>query len=228
MYMNKPLAVYKPKGPSSNQYLNRIRSLLNTKKIGHAGTLDPLASGVLVIGVGREATKQLNTLIKTDKEYIAEIKFGQVSSTMDEEGTKEIKYKSEPKNFNLNIIKNELKNFLGKIEQTPPKYSALKINGQSAYKLARKGKDFDLKKRTVIIYNIKILKYKWPYLKIKVHCGSGVYIRSLAHDLGTNLHTGAYLSNLERTRVGNYTIIDTVNLDELKAKYNEEQENKSN
>ncbi|HKK54430.1 MAG TPA: tRNA pseudouridine(55) synthase TruB [Patescibacteria group bacterium] len=219
--MKKPLAVYKPKGPSSNQYLNRIRSLLNTKKIGHAGTLDPLASGVLVIGIGREATKQLNTLIKTDKEYIAEIKFGQISTTMDEEGDKEIKCENNPENFNLNTIKNELKKFIGKIKQMPPKYSALKINGQSAYKLARKGKDFDLKERTVTIYDIDILEYKWPYLKLKVHCGSGVYIRSLAHDLGANLSVGAYLSDLERTRVGDFTINDTIDLDKLKIRYDE-------
>ncbi len=219
--MNKPLAVYKPKGPSSNQYLNRIRSLLNTKKVGHAGTLDPLASGVLVIGIGREATKQLSSLIKTDKEYLAEIKFGQISTTMDEEGEKEIKCEKKPENFNLDVIKKELSNYIGEIEQVPPRYSALKINGQSAYKLARKGKDFDLKARTVSIYSIKILEYKWPYLKIKVHCGSGVYIRSLAHDLGASLGLGAYLSNLERTRVGEFTTSDTVSLDQLKMRYDE-------
>ncbi|MCF7795128.1 tRNA pseudouridine(55) synthase TruB [Patescibacteria group bacterium] len=217
--MDKPLAVYKPKGPSSNQYLNRIRALLNTKKIGHAGTLDPLASGILVIGIGRVATKQLNSLIKKDKEYIAEIKFGELSTTMDEEGEKEIKHKKEPKSFNLNIIKKELRNFIGKIKQMPPKYSALKINGQSAYKLSRKGEDFKLKKREVVIYSIEILTYKWPYLKIRVHCGSGVYIRSLAHDLGLNLAVGAYLSNLERTRVGDYKLKDTLNLDTLKIEY---------
>jgi tRNA pseudouridine55 synthase len=221
--MNKPLAVYKPKGPSSNQYLNRIRSLLNTKKIGHAGTLDPLASGILVIGIGRAATKQLNSLIKTDKEYLAEIKFGQVSTTMDEEGEKEIKCEKEPRNFNLDIIKNQIVNFIGEIKQMPPKYSALKINGQSAYKLARKGKDFDLKERLVNIYSIEVLKYKWPYLQIKVHCGSGVYIRSLAHDLGDKLHVGAYLSNLERIRVANYTINDAISLDELKKLYNQDE-----
>jgi tRNA pseudouridine55 synthase len=219
--MNKPLAVYKPKGPSSNQYLNRIRSLLNTKKIGHAGTLDPLASGVLVIGIGREATKQLSSLIKTDKEYIAEIKFGQCSTTMDEEGEKEIKCEKKPEKFNLGIIKKELEKFIGEIKQMPPKYSALKINGQSAYKLARKGKDFDLKARIVNIYNIEVLKYEWPYLKSKVHCGSGVYIRSLAHDLGASLQVGAYLSNLERTRVGDFTIHNTISLDDLKIKQEE-------
>jgi len=214
--MDKPLAVYKPKGPSSNQYLNRIRSLLNTKKIGHAGTLDPLASGILVIGIGRTATKQLNSLIKTDKEYLAEIKFGEVSTTMDEEGEKEIKYIEEPKEFSLNNIEKALKKFIGEIDQKPPKYSALKINGQSAYKLARQGKDFTIKTRKVNIFNIEVLDYKWPLLKIKVHCGSGVYIRSLANDLGDVLGLGAYLSNLERTRVGEFNINDVFSLDELK------------
>ncbi len=217
--MNKPLAVYKPKGPSSNQYLNRIRSLLNTKKIGHAGTLDPLASGVLVIGIGRVATKQLNSIIKTDKEYIAEIKFGQVSTTMDEEGEKEIKVEKKPGDFDLNKIKKALKDFIGEIKQKPPKYSALKINGQSAYKLARKGEQFDLKERKVNIYSLEILKYEWPYLILKVHCGSGVYVRSLAHDLGSKLHVGAYLSNLERTRVGEFKSEDSISLEDLKVTY---------
>jgi tRNA pseudouridine55 synthase len=217
--MNNPLAVYKPKGPSSNQYLNRIRLLLNTKKIGHAGTLDPLACGVLVIGIGRTATKQLNNLIKTDKEYLADIKFGQISTTMDEEGEKNTTYIKEPENFSIDKIKKELNNFIGEINQIPPKYSALKINGQNAYKLAREGKEFELKARTVTIYNIEILNYKWPYLKVKVHCGSGVYIRSLAHDLGTNLNIGAYLSNLERIRVGEFNINKTISLDKLKLEY---------
>ena len=97
----------------------------------------------------------------------------------------------------------------------------MKINGQSAYKLARKGKDFDLKARIVNIYNIEVLKYEWPYLKSKVHCGSGVYIRSLAHDLGASLQVGAYLSNLERTRVGDFTIHNTISLDDLKIKQEE-------
>jgi tRNA pseudouridine55 synthase len=217
--MNNPLAVYKPKGPSSNQYLNRIRLLLNTRKIGHAGTLDPLACGVLVIGIGRTATKQLNNLIKTDKEYLADIKFGQISTTMDEEGEKNTTYIKEPENFSIDKIKKELNNFIGEINQIPPKYSALKINGQNAYKLAREGKEFELKARTVTIYNIEILNYKWPYLKVKVHCGSGVYIRSLAHDLGTNLNIGAYLSNLERIRVGEFNINKTISLDKLKLEY---------
>jgi tRNA pseudouridine55 synthase len=195
--------------------------LLNTKKIGHAGTLDPLASGVLVIGIGREATKQLSSLIKKDKEYIAEIRFGQVSTTMDEEGEKEITCEKKPENFDLNKIKENLKNYIGEIKQMPPKYSALKINGQTAYKLARKGQEFELKEREVIIYNIEVLEYEWPYLKIKVHCGSGVYIRSLAHDLGTSLDTGAYLSDLERTRVGEFKSNDAISLDNLKIKYDD-------
>ena len=214
--MKKPVAVYKPKGPSSNQYLNKIRATLNTKKVGHAGTLDPLASGVLVVGIGREATKQLNNLIKTDKEYIAEIKFGQISTTRDEEGKKETISKDEPEYLNLDVIKKNLKVFIGEIKQTPPIFSALKIKGQSAYKLAREGKDIRLEPRLVNIYDIKVLKYEWPFLEIKVHCGSGVYIRSLAHDLGETLKIGAYLSNLERTRVGEFTIKDTLNLNELK------------
>ncbi len=208
--------VYKPKGPSSNQYLNRIRSFLGIKKIGHGGTLDPLASGILVIGVGRKATKKLSNYSQNSKQYIAEIKLGVNSTTMDEEGDKNILYLEEPNNLKEKDIKEVLSKFVGKIEQIPPIYSALKINGQSAYKLARKGKDIKMKSREVEIYKIELLQYSWPILKIKVDCGSGMYVRSLANDIGKNLKTGAYLYNLERTKVASFLIKDVFNFEDLK------------
>jgi len=195
-------AVYKPKGPTSHDVIERLRKETGIKKIGHAGTLDPLASGVLVVGVGREATKQLATIVKKEKEYLAVIKLGETSTTDDEEGQK----KESPisKKPNYKEVERVVQKFEGKILQTPPAYSAVKIKGKEAYKLARRGQKPNLGPRPVEIKEIKILKYQWPYLKLKVITGPGVYIRSLARDIGRELETGAYLAELERTRVGDF------------------------
>jgi len=200
--MSKIISIYKPKGPTSNDVVKILKKYFNEKKVGHAGTLDPLASGVLVIGVGREATKKLGDIVKKEKEYIAIIKLGQNSTTDDEEGEKtNIKVSNKP---TTDDITTTLTKFEGKIMQTPPIYSAVKIKGQEAYKLARQGKQFELKPRAVEIKKIKLLKYTWPNLTIKVVTGPGVYIRSLARDLGQKLNTGGYLTDLERTRVGQF------------------------
>ena len=206
--------VYKPVGPSSNQVLNIIRRLAQTKKVGHAGTLDPRAGGVLVVAVGRAGTKEIKNLILTDKEYLAVIKLGEESATYDGEG--EIKKKSDLVPSPL-AINQALAKFIGLIKQKPPIYSALKINGIPAYRLARAGQIPKLKPRLVSIYKIKVKKYKYPFLKLKIACGSGTYIRSLAHDLGAVLKTGAYLYGLERTRVGQYRKSQAKNVEKLGA-----------
>ena len=201
--MSKIFAVYKPKGPTSNQILTKIRKRTGVKKVGHAGTLDPLAQGVLVVGVGREATKQLGVIVAKEKEYLATIRLGWTSTTDDNEGKKE-----KTKDITLPLlvhVKNVLKKFKGEIDQTPPIYSAIKIKGQEAYKLARKGKEVKMKSRKALIKKISLISYKYPYIKIKVVTGPGVYIRSLARDIGQVLGTGGYLSSLERTRVGQFT-----------------------
>ncbi len=195
-------AVWKPKGPTSHDIINEIRKITGVKKVGHAGTLDPLAKGVLVVAVGREATKNLHEIVSAEKEYIALIRLGVNSSTDDEEGVKEkITVFKKPLRKEIQAA---IKKFIGKTKQTPPIYSALKIRGQAAYKYARAGKEIILKPRPVEIKDIKILKYKWPYLKIKVITGPGVYIRALARDIGCELKTGGYLAGLERTRVGHF------------------------
>ncbi|MBU1164701.1 tRNA pseudouridine(55) synthase TruB [Patescibacteria group bacterium] len=200
--MSQIISIYKPKGPTSNDVVKILKKYFNEKKVGHAGTLDPLARGVLVIGVGREATKKLGDIVKKEKEYIANIKLGQNSTTDDEEGEKtQIKIKHKP---TTDEIKSILTKFEGKIKQTPPIYSAIKVKGQEAYKLARKGMQVELKPRIVEIKQIKLLKYAWPNLEIKVTCGPGTYIRSLARDIGKELNTGGYLTELERTRVGQF------------------------
>jgi tRNA pseudouridine55 synthase len=202
--------IYKPKGPTSHDIVDQVRRVTGVKKVGHAGTLDPLAEGVLVVAVGREATKQISSIVKTEKEYIAEIKLGETSTTDDEEGEK-----NETPNSKIQIPKETiveaLKGFVGEIEQIPPIYSAIKVKGKSAYKYARKGEDLKLEPRNVLIKEIQVLKYEWPILELRVVSGSGVYIRSLARDVGEKLGVGGYLASLKRTRVGEYKIEDSIN-----------------
>lgn len=200
---NTIFAVYKPKGISSNALLEQMRHATGIKKIGHAGTLDPLASGVLVVGIGREATKKLGEFVKKEKEYIAKIRLGRESTTDDEEGVKTEHVVSLPPK--KDVIEQIIKKCIGEIMQKPPAYSAVKIKGKEAYKLARKGIGVSLPPRKVEIKEIEILDYEWPYLSIRVVTGSGVYIRSLARDIGNELGTGGYLAELERTRVGDFT-----------------------
>lgn len=212
--MKDIFAVYKPKGPTSNQILTKIRKRTGIKKVGHAGTLDPLAQGILVVGVGRAATKQLGTIVAKEKEYLATIRLGYTSTTDDNEGQKE-KIQDITKPL-LVHVKNTLKQFKGEIDQVPPIYSAIKIKGQEAYKLARKGKEVKMKSRKALIKKISLISYKYPYLKIKVITGPGVYIRSLARDIGQTLGTGGYLSSLERTRVGQFTKSKALKLNQIK------------
>lgn len=207
------LAVLKPKGPSSNQLLTQIKKLTGIKKIGHAGTLDPLASGVLVVAIGRDSTKKISEEVKKEKEYIAKIKLGETSETDDEEGEKtkwEVVKVPE-----VSEVSKVLESFLGKIKQTPPIYSAIKVSGQESYKLARRGKSVELKPREVEIKNIEILDYNYPQLDLKVITGPGVYIRSLARDIGEKLKTGGYIKELERTRVGDYKTENCISLEKI-------------
>ncbi len=206
----------KPKGLTSNAALNRLRRAAGTKKIGHAGTLDPLAEGVLVVGIGREATKQLAKEVAKEKEYIASVTLGMTSATDDEEGEKMARtayvIPAEKE------IQGVLQKFVGNILQTPPLYSAVKVKGKEAYKRVRKGEEIKLEPRQVIIKSITLESYEWPLLVLKVITGPGVYIRSLARDVGQALGTGAYLSGLVRTRVGQWTIKDALSLAEAEAK----------
>lgn len=211
--INKIIAINKLKGPTSNDVLTEIKRKLGMRKgVGHAGTLDPLASGVLVVGIGK-ATKKLGEVVKKEKEYITTIKLGMESETDDEEGKKEIiDVKTPP---SLDEIVKVVKIFIGEIEQTPPIYSAIKVKGKEAYKLARSGQDVKLRSRKALIKNIEVIKYQWPFLELKVVTGPGVYIRSLARDIGTKLKTGGYVYELERTRVGNFKIEDSVEVKDL-------------
>lgn len=208
-------AVYKPKGLTSHDIIQRIRKFTGIKKVGHAGTLDPLATGVLVIAVNREATKKINIIAGKEKEYLATVKLGENSSTDDAEG-KKLKVNITSKPTPTDIRKN-IKKFIGNIQQTPPIFSAIKIKGKEAYKLARGGKVFELKPRPVIIKKIALQNYWWPFVMLRVVTGPGVYIRSLARDLGKELRTGGYLWNLERIRVGGFVAEKAVKMSSLES-----------
>jgi tRNA pseudouridine55 synthase len=202
------IAVYKPKGISSFGMISKLRKLIGVKKIGHAGTLDPLASGVLVVGIGREATKELHNSVQAGKEYLANIKLGIESTTDDEEGEKTlVKTDKIP---SLEDVQRIILQFEGKIMQAPPVFSAIKIKGERAYKLAREGKGVVMDKRRVEVKKIELLKYEWPFLDLRIETGPGVYIRSIARDIGRELGSGGYLVGLERTRVGDFRIKDCI------------------
>lgn len=199
----KIFGVYKPLGMTSHDVVDWIRKVSGERRVGHAGTLDPLAKGVLVVGVGREATRELKNAQSEDKEYIAKICLGQVSSTDDEEGDKSATtVDSIPAREE---IEKNLLSFRGKILQIPPSYSALKFKGKPAYKYARAGKEIELAGREVMVKEIELLEYAWPHVFLRIVTGPGFYVRALARDLGRNLKTGGYLAGLERTRVGNFT-----------------------
>ena len=197
------IAVWKPVGMSSHDVINRVRRASGIRTVGHAGTLDPLARGVLVIGVGRTATRQLAVEVQKEKEYVTTVRLGITSSTDDEEGEKTPQ--AVPAIPLLEEVEAAVRKFVGEIMQIPPIYSALKIKGMPAYAYAREGKDLAMAARPVIIKEIEVLSYKYPDIRVRAVTGAGVYIRSLARDIGAALGTGAYMADLERTRVGEFT-----------------------
>lgn len=196
--------VFKPSGKTSFSLIRALRKKTGIKKIGHAGTLDPFAEGVMILFIGRQFTKQANTFIDQDKEYKALIHLGISTTTYDPEG--EITSKSDiiP---SLEQIDAQIMNFQGEIEQIPPMYSAKKIKGKKLYELARKGIEVPRKPITVHL-NTTLISYEYPNLLLKITCTKGTYIRSIAHDLGKALGSGAYLKKLTRTRCGPYALND--------------------
>lgn len=191
-----------------------IRSALGIKKIkvGHAGTLDPLATGLMVICTGK-ATKMVNNLIGLDKEYIATIYLGKTTPSFDLETPIDAVFPTD--HITKELVEATLRKFLGKNEQMPPSHSAKSIDGKRAYEYARKGIDKELKPSVIEIFDIELLDYSFPEIKIRVHCGKGTYIRSLARDIGLALESGAYLSSLVRTSSGPYKLEDAFNLEDF-------------
>lgn len=197
------LVLDKPTGWTSHDVVAVARKKLGTKKVGHAGTLDPLATGVLLLAVG-SATRLLEFIVGADKTYEARLRLGATSDTYDADG--EITENAAAEPATRAAIERALAKFHGEIMQVPPIYSALKIGGRPAHRLARAGEAVVLPPRPVSIHTLEILAYAWPELRLKVDCGSGTYVRSLAHDLGQLLGCGAYLTQLRRMRVGQFTL----------------------
>jgi tRNA pseudouridine55 synthase len=197
--MNGWLNINKPSGLSSAKVVAIIKSHLKAKKVGHGGTLDPLAVGILPICIGN-ATKETEKMMNFKKEYLFTIKFGETRSTGDQEG--EI---LEKNNFipTIDDILQKIPDFIGEINQTPPPFSAIKINGQRAYKLARSGQTFTLKTRKVMVYSLKFIAWQTPSdAQFLIECGKGFYVRSFATDFAKSLGCLAYISYLERTALG--------------------------
>jgi tRNA pseudouridine55 synthase len=213
--MDGLIVLDKPAGITSAGALNRVKHLLDrSTRIGHAGTLDPFATGVLLLLLGK-ATKSSEMLMNQPKSYDATIKLGASTSTDDLESP-EIPWPgaAEP---SLDEIKSAAAHFSGIISQIPPAFSALKLAGQPAYKLARRGTPVDLKPRDVRIDRFEVISWHWPLLKIRVDCGRGTYIRAIARDIGKMVNTGGFLTELRRTRIGALDISVAVPLDRLLA-----------
>lgn len=211
------IPINKPSSPSSHHVINMLRKITGIKKIGHAGTLDPFASGLLICAIGREATREIDQFVKLDKEYIAEIFLGATSDTYDRTGIIN-NYESRVlgiTNYELNEVKKLIEKFIGPQQQIPPMYSAKKVGGRKLYELARKGIEIERQPNDINISNIKILGYSYPLLTLKINCSSGTYIRSLAHDIGQALGCGAYLKELQRTKIGEFNLTKAVDIKKL-------------
>lgn len=200
------LLIDKPKGITSHDVIDEVRKITGERRVGHAGTLDPNATGLLIVAVGREDTKKLGNLTKnTDKTYEAEIFLGEERDTDDVEGkTTFMNKKITPPD--MVTIKRVIKEFTGSQEQTPPMYSAIKLKGKKAYELARKGVSPNLAPRKIIVHSIKVLEYAYPKVKIECKVSSGTYIRALARDIGRKLGCGGYLRELRRTKIGEFSV----------------------
>jgi tRNA pseudouridine55 synthase len=207
------LLVNKPEGITSHDVVDRLRTITGIKKIGHAGTLDPFATGLLILAIGRESTKKINNFVKKDKQYIADIQLGAKTDTYDKNG--KLTYVQFKKDLGESKIKRVLFNFVGEIEQIPPMYSAKKIKGVKLYEMAREGIEITRQPIKIKIYDIDLLSYESQTLRIDVKCSAGAYIRSLANDIGEKLGCGGYLKGLERVAIGDFLLEEAVDLRDL-------------
>ena len=212
--INGVINIYKIKGFTSHDVVAKLRGMLRQKKIGHTGTLDPDATGVLPVCLG-SATKLCDMLTDKEKEYIAKVQLGVTTDTQDMTGTV---LRESSVEVTEEDVKNVLQSFIGAYDQIPPMYSALKVNGKKLYELAREGKEIERKARPVIIHYIEILDMQLPQLTIKVGCSKGTYIRTLCHDVGEKLGCGAAMASLERTKSGQFSLDRAITLAELEEK----------
>mgnify|MGYP004458288987 FL=1 len=219
--MDGVVIINKPKGMTSQNVVSKVKRILNEKKVGHAGTLDPNATGVLPILVGK-ATKISKYLIEHDKSYEAIIKLGEKSSTGDIEGDIVEKKEIKLDKYTSEDIQNILNMFLGKTKQIPPMYSAIKVNGKKLYEYAREGKEVELKERDIEIFNIQLknVDYENQEISYIVDCSKGTYIRTLCEDIAKKLNTVGYMKELTRLRVDKFNISNAITLEELEEKKN--------
>ena len=214
LYFDKPLRW------TSFALVNKVRYHISRKlgvkkiKVGHAGTLDPLATGVMIICTGK-ATKRIEEFQYHTKEYIATLQLGATTPSYDLEKEIDATYPTE--HITRQLVEDTLKNFVGTIEQNPPAFSACKVDGKRAYDLARKGDEVELKPKTLVIDEIELLECNLPEIKIRVVCSKGTYIRALARDIGEALNSGAHLTGLIRTRVGDVRLEDCMQVDDFEA-----------
>ena len=209
--MNGILNIFKPTGMTSFDVVRIIKKISHVKKVGHAGTLDPEASGVLPVCIGK-ATKAIDYIMGDFKIYETQLKLGTITDTYDREG----KILSEMEvNVSVEEITQAINSFIGEIKQVPPMYSALKVNGKKLYELARAGIEIEREARPITIYEIEISSIEIPYVKFRVKCSKGTYIRSLCYDIGELLKCGGMMWNLQRTATGQFHIEDAINIQDL-------------
>ena len=212
------LLIDKPLEWTSFDIVNKMRSIIRGKldvkkiKVGHAGTLDPLATGLLIVCTGK-MTKQIDTFQAQKKEYITTLKLGATTPSFDRET--EVDQTFEFNHITRELFENTLQQFIGELEQMPPKYSAKKVDGKKAYEAARNGEEIELKVNRIVINSIEILSFNLPYVQLKVDCGKGTYIRALARDLGKILNSGAYLTELRRTKIGEFNVENALKISEF-------------
>ncbi len=212
--MDKVIIFNKPKGLTSQQSVSKIKKILQVKKAGHAGTLDPMATGVLLVCIN-EATKITPFLMELEKEYLFKARFGISTDTYDSEG--KILRVIDKFKLHRQALEEILKNFTGEIMQTPPMYSAVKVDGKPLHELARKGIEIERKPKKVVIYSIDIESFEPPFVTFRVVCSKGTYVRSLCNDIGQKLGMGAHIVELTRTRVGQFKIEEAFDLEDLKS-----------
>lgn len=204
--------VNKPRGITSHDVVDVVRKKLNIRKVGHSGTLDPLAEGLLIMLVGKY-TKEFSKFSDFDKEYMGILKLGEVTSTGDSQG--KILKKSEFKHIDIKTIEKAFSCFVGDIEQIPPMVSALRVKGKRLYDLARRGITVKRDPRNITIHSIKIKKYDLPYIEFCVHCSKGTYVRKLAEDIGEKLGCGAHMVKILRLSIGPYKLKEAVELKDI-------------
>lgn len=205
----------KPTGWTSHDVVARVRRIVEEKRVGHAGTLDPSATGVLPVAVGN-ATRAIEYLAEADKAYTAEVTFGVVTDSADREG--EMIATADATHLTRDAVEAAVATFQGPLQQVPPMHSAIKVDGKRLYEHARKGETIDIEPRQVTIHEIRVVGWQVPVATIEVTCSKGTYIRSLARDIGERLGTGAHLSALRRTRVGSFGLDKAISLDDLAAR----------